>query len=240
MDIASLKRDADKVKATLKEVGDTVVTTKGCKICIPTRFRDRNLASVGATNSSVGIFAIVVDDKYYAISLTPARINFDPTSINMIKIDGDDYIEFYFEPGSVVISDVELVKDDTLPYYIYNELIAGARIPWYVNYLDMAGLFDEASFHAGFKVGASPAVIGMIISVIARNHKDRTQHYRHALKTFNDIKNNPPDWVKFNNVTYTATNTTARLVGSYFVPAIEAALMNPSTSREELEDLLLT
>jgi len=46
MEIAHLIRNADKVKSTLKEVGDTVVTERECKIHIPKHYLDGKLGSV--------------------------------------------------------------------------------------------------------------------------------------------------------------------------------------------------
>ena len=60
MDPRTLTRDAPKIHAVLKELEDKrLVTTKGCKIYIPSRYAERGLAQVGVETNIVGMAAIV-------------------------------------------------------------------------------------------------------------------------------------------------------------------------------------
>lgn len=238
MDPNKLQRDAGKVQAALKEVGDSLVAVKGVKVYIPSRYTERRLASIGAESNTVGIFAITLDDQYYAVNLTMASMRLEPTSMNTVMIEGSEYIEFYFEPGSVVVPDVELLKDDTMPYYVYNEFVSGGHIPWFLTYLDLAKLFDSAPYHAGLNVGANSAVLEMIMATIARSPEDRTVYYRHFIEKMGDIGKRPPDYIDFSSVIFNATNTSARMIGSYFEEGVSSSLINPSERRERIEDIL--
>ncbi len=87
MDVSKLIRDRDKVIGSLVELpSGELVTTKGCKIYIPSRFSERSLAEVGIDVFIVGIYAMTVEDKYYAVSLVNTMIRITPTSIMKIKI----------------------------------------------------------------------------------------------------------------------------------------------------------
>lgn len=238
MDFKQLKQNPAKVHEALHEVGESLVTSKGCKIYVPCRFEERRLAVIGTETYIVGIFAITVDDTYMAVSMAIANMRIEPTSINTITIEGDDYYEFYFEPGAVVIPDLMLEVEDTLAYYVYDEIIAKGKIPWYLKYLEVGGLFDSAKYHAGLNVGANPAVMEMIVASIARDPDDLAKYYRHTLKGYEDVVARPPAFIPFSNVIYGATNTTARFIGSYFDHGVMAALVNPSTRNEKIEDLL--
>lgn len=239
MDFKKLIRDPAKVHAYLRELPDgRLVTTKGCKIYIPVRFAERGLASIGIETYIVGIYAIVVDDLYFGTSLVNAMIPIEPTSTVTVQIDGDDYYEFSFEPGSTVFSSVNLVKTDTLVYKIYDEIISKGRVPWYLGYAELGKLFDTAQYHAGARIGANHEVTELIISMIARNPKNRHEYYRTCVKTPEDLKTVPPAYIPLRSVTYAATNTLNRLAGSYFTEGVVSALVNPTERTERIEDLL--
>lgn len=239
MDIRKLVRDAPKVHAALKELPDeSLVTTKGCKIYVPARFAERGLASIGIETHIVGIYAIVVEDKYYGVSMVNAMVRINPTAITTVKVGEDEYYEFYFEPGSKVIPSVQLVKTDTLVFKIYDEIIAKGRVPWYLEYFDLAKIFDSAKYHAGANVGENREVTELIISMIGRDPKDRTKYYRQSIKSMDDVKKNPPAFIPLRSVQYNATNTTTKLMGSYFSDGLVSALVNPSEREERIEELL--
>src|SRR5690606_25517753 len=134
MDISQLIRNKAIVHDALVQDGDKLLAKKGMKIYIPVRFSERNLAVIGSETSILGIFAIVVDDKYYAVSNALAMLRIEPTSTNTVTVGDEDYFEFYFEAGSVVVADTQVVVDDTVAYYVYNEFIAKGRAPWYLSY----------------------------------------------------------------------------------------------------------
>ena len=57
MDITKAVRSPEKVRATLKRVGDELITLKGCSIIFPRTYEDKQLAYMGNDISLVGIFA---------------------------------------------------------------------------------------------------------------------------------------------------------------------------------------
>ena len=122
MDISQLRRNPEAVKSSLREVENRLFVTQPTKIYSPVRFSERNLASVGSEIYIVGIYAIVINDRDWAVSIIDAMVKIEPTSYRIVQIEGDDYFEFYFEPGSVMCPNMDLVKTDTLTYRIYDEI----------------------------------------------------------------------------------------------------------------------
>lgn len=239
MEVSSLIRDANKVRECLTELDDgRLVCSKMCKIYIPVRFVEADLAYIGVDNNIVGIYGITVDDTYYGVSTVNAMINIDPSSINRINIGDDAYFEFVFNPGSTVFKSVHLVKTDILTYKIYDEIFSKGRIPWYIGYEDLGKIFDSAQHHAGANIGTNKEVTELIASLIARDVNDRTKYYRTIIDTPADLKNKLPTFIGLRNVTYSATNTTNRLGGSYMETGIIASLVNPTTRVENIESLL--
>lgn len=241
MEIDKLIRDPERIKSCLQELPDeSLVAIKKCKIIIPTRFEERSLAEIGMDIFIVGIYAIITEDKYYAVSLVNTMIKITPTSIMKIKIKGVEHYEFTFDPGQVVMPRTNLVKDDILVYRIYDEIISKGKVPWYLTYDDLGHIFDTALSHAGANVGTNPEVTELIISIIARNGKDRTQYYRSSINSLDDIKTNPPVFISMKSVPYAATNTTNKLAGSYWSEGVVSSLISPSTKKERIETILLS
>lgn len=240
MDIQKLQRNPKSVLATLHEMeDDTLVTSAGCKVYVPSRFAERGLASLGAETYIIGICAIVVGDQY-GIMMVNAMMRLDPAEINRVQVGEDEYLEFVFYPGSVVVSNLKLVKTDTLTYKIYDEIIAKARVPWYLNYFDLAKIFDTARHHAGANIGANKEVTELLISISARNPKKRTEYYRQVIESENDIATNPPYYASLKDVTLSATNAVNKLGGGYFRNGTVSAINSPSERTERLEEILFS
>lgn len=240
MDIKKLTRDADRVNAQLHITDDdTIITKKGCKIYIPTRFASSShaLADVGQTISTVGILAIVIDDQYYGVMSVPSRVTLCQDSINIVKVDGVDYYEFVFSAGSVVIENTELVLVDTLPYYIYSEIIDKGNIPWYMGYVDLGLLLSNVFEYSGIRLGPNNVIIEVIVSTIARRKDDLTKYYRHIVEDMYNPKE-LPTIVPMRNIIYGTNTLTSRVMGSYPDLGIMSALTNPSTKSEGIEELL--
>jgi len=239
MDHTQLIRDAKKIHAILKNMDDgSVVCTKACKIYIPVRFTEQQMAFVGTETFISGIFAITVDDKYYGVSLANAMMRIDPNDTKKVMVDGTENYVFSFVPGNKVIVNRNLEKTDTFIYYIYNEIIATGHVPWFFSYEDLSLLFSSSKYHAGMDVGASHVIPEMIAAAISRSPQDTTVYYRHTVKSKADLKNNPPDFIALRNVIYGATNTTAKFMGAYFNDALVSAIVNPSEKVEPIENIL--
>lgn len=232
-----LTRDASKVTAGLKKQGDAVYALGPCRIYIPKRYESAAMADIGESVTFVGIYAIAVGD-YYAVDTIPALMATVPTNINTVKIDDVDYYEFEYEKGSEVIANTKLVQNKLLLYSIDSEIYSKGRVPGYLSYEDIAKLFDRSGEFGGMRLGANKAVMAMIAMTIARSAEDGVTFYRHVIKDKSELLSNPPTYVALRNIGITASNTTAKLLGSYFDKGLTSALINPSDRNEGIEDLL--
>lgn len=239
MDISKLQRDPAKIHAVLRKLPDgRVVTTKSVKIYIPSRFAERGLAFVGVETNICGIYAMVLEDTFYCISLVNAMVRIEPSSTLKVMVGEEEYYEFGFNPGETVFSTVHLVKKDTLVYQIYDEIISKGRVPWYIGYTDLGRLFDTAPKHAGTSIGSNNEVTELLVSMIARDAKDRHKYYRTTINSPEDLKKNPPAYISMRSVQYAATNTTNKIAGSYFDEGIISALNSPADRVERIESIL--
>ena len=239
MDPSVWKRDVSKVRPALAVQADgSVLATRPVKIYVPERFVEKGLGEIGSETFILGVFAIVVDDKYYAVNKVTALVRIKPTTTSTVKFDGTSYLEFYFEPGSVVIASTSLVMSDTLVYHIFNYFLSNGSVPWYLDYEDMATLFLTADRHAGVRLIKNLSILEMFAAAVARDPNKRTMYFRHTLDDGSDTPTQQPAWIALRNISLGATNTTARLQGSYWADGLTSALANPSTKLERVEQLL--
>ena len=69
MKSSEFHRDGDKVTASLKELGNTLVTLTGCKVYFPVSFENYKLAAFDGSDVKVlGACIIALEDKSYGIS----------------------------------------------------------------------------------------------------------------------------------------------------------------------------
>lgn len=239
MDWKRWKREPGKVHAALKVQEDgSVVAVQNIKMYVPERFREKGLADISADTYTVGIYAMVVNDTFYAVDLTIAMMRITPTAISTVKFDQDSYMEFAFDAGSVVFPTNQLVKSDILVYYIFDEMFSKGRTPWYLNYEDRGVLFASADRHAGVSLTGNHSILEMIAAATARDPNNRTRNYRHVIERQEDINDKPPAIVALRSITFGPTNTTAKLMGSYWDDGLDSALNSPSEQVERIETIL--
>lgn len=242
MNVANLKRDATAIHNNWKELSDgSIMTTRGCAIHIPNRFIDKGLVSLGNETYIVGYFAITDNQGNYGVSNAAAMLKIEPTSQTKYTWLNEEYVQFEFPAGSIVVADTQLVEQSTLLYNIYAYFIGGGVIPWFMDYeKDVLRLFETDQLHAGARLTANRAIYHMIAATIARYHKDRTVYYRQAIERKSDIVSIRPDYVSFKSVIYGPKSTASKLMGNYFDQAVPAALVNPAEGRDDIEVFLRT
>jgi hypothetical protein len=238
MDYRKLIRDKDRVLSVLHQnKNGSIVCSKEVKIYVPVRYKERNLAYVGSDNYILGVYAICLEDTYYAVSNINAMVSIEPTTTNKIKIDEDEYFEFIFKAGSVVIPNTDLVKTSKITYLIFDEFFSKGYIPWYIGYEELGKIFDTAKEHAGADIGSNQEVTQLIASLVARDKTDRTKYYRSTIDKMADLITKPPVFVPLKSVEY-ISGTVNKLGGSYMGIGITSSLINNSSRVERIESIL--
>lgn len=237
--MVAFKRDPEFIHSNLVEGDDSSVSTKvACRILVPERYTTRHLASIGTEVYILGFFAILMGERY-GVSRTLSMMRIKPSSTEKVEMGGMTFLDFHFFPGDTVFANTNLVMNDTLSYYAYDELVAKGNVPWYYNYIDIAKFFDTDQEFAGINLG-NRAVIQLVLSTIARDPSDLTRLYRHILMDLAVVENNPPVITPFKSVIWNTSDTTSKLIGAYFSDSITSALVNPSEKVERIEELLRT
>lgn len=239
MDVSNWVRDPVRVRASREVLADgSVVTKTGCKILVPARFEEKNLVIISTNISIVGVYAMVLEGGVYAVSTINAMINIAPSTHRKVKIGTQEYYEFGFNKGSTIYKNTTLVKNDKIVYELYVEFFSGGKVPFYLKYEDLAGIFDTAKKHAGTSVGSHREVTELIVSLMARREEDLSEYYRHAIKNKGELNTDPPKFIALRNVSYAPSNTVDKLGGSYFEVGMVSALNSPSERPERIEKIL--
>lgn len=215
----------------------SIVTKAGCKIYIPARWTEQRLAFIGNETVIFGFFAVMVGEAY-GVCNAATMVSIRPGSTRQVNIDGFAYYEFSFDPGTVVVRNLNCVMDDTMPYQMYREFIEMGKVPPYLNYTDACNMFESCGELCGVTLGANEAVLSAISSSIMKDPQDLGRSYAFCINAIADQNKVRPAVVPFRDVQYGATNTTAKIMGSYSDLAVTAALVNPSERTEDFEDLL--
>lgn len=236
MDTKALKHDRE-LASILSPQGASVVVTKDAILSIPVRFAEVGLAVIGDQIQIAGCAGLVCGDRYAVIN-APAMLTICPRQVSVVTIDGDDYYEFLFSKGDTLIERTQVEKNSVVVTRIFTEVLATAHVPWYIGYEHLGKLLYLCRYHGGINLMSNNAIIEVITAATTRVKEDRRKYLRHTISSIEEANTSEPAFLGLRNVIYGATNTTARLMGSYFESALTSALVNPSERLEGVEDLL--
>lgn len=235
MDVSKCVRNANAVKKELITHKDgTVTSKKECVVTVPLVWEEKGMFIRGESILVTAICPIIIDGTYSVLNVL-AKMVTDPSTIQTVTIDDTEYIAMYYEPGDRILARGDVVKDDGLPYFVFDTLIDKGRIPWFLSYDDIGKLFDSSIAYAGLKFNIDHAIFEMVASLIARDRSDRSKFYRHAI---NKKPTADTTYIPMRSVQYGASNTTAKLIGAYWSEGLTSALVHPSERKELIEDLL--
>lgn len=235
MDVDTLVRDASKIHAILEEKDSSLLVTKPCKVYIPVGYMGASLGVDDDKFQALAIFPIVLDDKYYAVCQACALMTPGMNQIQTVEIEGEEFFELLFEPGDELFTNLDLVQIATITFRVYDYFEAKGKVPWFINADDLSKLFETAKIHAGVSLGVDQAILEMYATVNTRDPNNRRRYFRHAAIEDQDKR---ADFIPLRSVSYSATNTTARLQGNYFDEGMTSLLTNPSFQVQSIESQL--
>lgn len=238
IDLADLVRDRVNVKKALKIVGDELIAMKDLKICIPYRFFNRRLASLGETIMTSVVFAVVVGDTW-DLMMTPAMISLTPEETTVEVIDDEDFMVLSFSKNSVVSPNVNMVRSDQVAWEIYDGFYGSGYKPWYIWYDDYSKLLALATKYSGINLGPNNVPHELVVAQISKDAKDRSQVYRGSLRRgYVAGSTTEPYVTPLQSVLFGANNVATQLVGAYLRDGVLTAMTYPSTKSEPIEELL--
>jgi len=231
LESGKLVNNPELVKKAFNVKSDITVANRNLKIVFPVRYTEIGLAEMGTTVTVVNIFAIILDDKYYSISMAPIMNKLTPSNVSECMIDDVRHMVLEFEQDSVVMPNNNLVRDNGFMFNIFNEFFINGKVPWYVSEDDLSNIFIEAKKYANSKIGDNPINMEIITSIITRTDKDPLKLYRYEPK-------GKANFVGLNNIYYSFDTTTSKLVGAYFKVGVTSAIINKEKKSSVVGDVL--
>ena len=132
---------------------------------------------------------------------------------------------------TVFLINNNLVVSDKFVYDVFDEFFSNGNIPWYLNYEDVARLFEDGVKFANVKIGNDPFIFEILTSIIARTSSDKTKKYR--TNTDGNLA-----FVGLNDIIYGFNNTGASLIGGYFKDGIVNSIVRKEEESTELVKIL--
>lgn len=231
-------RDPIRVNAAVKQVGSRVVALESLRMYFPTRWTERDLATIESVITVLGYVALVTDDNRYANTKISGYLRVEPDRISQETIDNELYTVLWFKKGSSVIASTDIVMNDNLVHSIYTELLGKGKIPWYFTYQDRPRLFENIGYYNGVDRNGDPAIWSFMAASASRDPDDPQRYYRQRKNPTDDMDTHPPITVGLKLVSYHGSSLISKQGGSYFDAGTTSALANPSERIERTEQML--
>lgn len=237
--MTNYKRNALSVKKEiLKNSSGQYVCKSRCRIHTPLRFVEKGLSEVGLRTYLFGSFPIIIENNDYAVLNVCGKVEIKPSKTTMISMEETDYYEFQFEAGDVLIASDQIVQDDKILYFILDELIFQAKVPWYLGYDDLGKILDSTKQFAGSNAAEVLETIEVLASIVTRIKSDPEVYARLKQDVLKDFGPDNVQFIPLSSVHLSVAGTANRIAGSYFEPAVEGALVTPSKKSDDVEKIL--
>ncbi len=231
LDASKLRRDPSYFKKMFSPKDEGEIVNEDVNLLFPTRFVDIGIASLEKEVKTPCIYSLISNEKY-AVSTIPVAMNFIPSKIEIVEVNEVQYYQLSFKKGGWFTKNSTVIKADTMMFDIYKEFMTNGRIPFYLNYDDIATVFNNARRYAGSNAGDDHTTIDMLISIIARDPKDLNNYYRNT-----DMKE-PFVPIGLSNVTVGYQNTVSKITGSYLRLGLTSTLTQEPKKVIEIEKIL--
>ena len=228
--MSELKRNhAGIMKKLVEQNDDSVFCKEACSIIIPSRWLGTRLANTDDGNYVLAYFMIKIGKEYMLLAAS-GIIEIGAATIQTITVDGVECVEFLYELGEVVIVNLNVAVDNTIPYYMTNIITKkGSQIP-YADVNDFQKLLDSVSIFCNLSLPAY-CFTNIYMSYIQRDPKDLTIPARLS-------KNPLYKSIGLNDLQFAVQNTMARFSGPHLDVGIQSSLMYRTEQASENEKIL--
>lgn len=207
------------------------VTCNKLQCYIPKRYEDKDYLHIADTVTTLGIFTMIVDDKYeYGLNF-PSLVTMTPDIIDQETKDDKRYYVCTLHKGSIFHNTNISIKNSHIGYDMWMEFLTQNNRPSFLNYNNIISLYDNVSDCTGLNLPKSHVLFELVYSHMFRDKDNPNLQYRHT-----DMKKEPVV-INLHDVSFGTTTTHSRLFGSYDAIGMNAALVTKETKNNELEDV---
>lgn len=233
------RKDVAKVSAALRENKDGSVTVlKPLVLQVPFRYQEKKFLDISDRVRVLGAYALIVDDKYFAVDSATAMFETSPTKIQEVSVDDEPFFELVYEKGDLLLVSNDVLIDKELVYPISTEFYSNGRLPWFYNPTELLAIYPNLEEFNGVNLATDMAAYGILLSMMLRDPNDINRPFRVGIKSKQDLQNKRPVIVGMNKVDLIVNGTLAKLSGPYLNANITGALNVESTELSEMEEML--
>lgn len=216
------ERDTTFVKSHIKEVEKQVIADHDTYIDLPQIFEEGKLLTVGKVISCIGVFPIIIQDKYLVIR-SPLMYTFRPDSIVEEEVDGEVYYRLGFEAGKPLFN-LTMAKNAIKLTELFSFVGLRGKIPYYCTRDTALRLVDNASTYAGINLNQESAIIELLLSMCQRATDDSTLLSRYA-------PDRPVQYVPLTDVNVGTFSNFSRLLNGYQASGMITSLVNDTDTQ---------
>lgn len=236
MDVTQLPRNPEKIHSVYTELPDgSLVANRPFLVYLPKRFTENDMAEVTDVVRTAAVLGIVIPGECYAPLTALMDITLCPSAIHETTIDGTRYLVLEFDEGDTFIENLNVPKEPNQPYFYYMEFVIYAKIPWYVDKDTLTSLFDYASQDLGKKVGETPQIMRVLMSMMFRDPDNLDRAYRNSQAM---LDGRPPVIVGLNNSSMLIDGTFSKLLGGYLADNMLSAIINQDDKVTDLDKMI--
>lgn len=233
-DFSKMKRDRDLWKQIFQKTNSGQIVAKApCQIVVPSRYFEVGLGTIAEYVECLGVFGLVSGDVF-APSIALAIMPFSPDSVSKFIIEDVEYTVLNFDKGSTICPNYNLVKSDTLLYYIDEWFYKGAHIPHFFDQNDAGRLMRDLEYYTGVKVTRNNRPWELVSSYITRSGVNPRQLFR----LVGDKKLVKPIYVPLDSVAFSAAGTLSKLSGAYMDDGLLSAALHKSNEISKIENVV--
>jgi hypothetical protein len=203
------------------------------EVFIPTRYdRYEGCLVVENTVATLAIFNMTINGKIKKLFYLPAVISMDYSDNELVLIDDKEYMKLTLRKGDRFMISSEVICNKSLGFILFYEFIQLGNYPDGITYDNIGSMLEPLTELTGLSFGADNAVVEALFSQLSRDGNDLGQLYRLTnMKKKEHI-------VPMRDIAHAARSTTGKLVGNYLDSTMDSAIVNPSTSSSEIENIL--
>lgn len=202
------------------------------EIFISTRYENFKCLKMEKSLVSIGIFDMIINDKYEDSLFAPCLLEMEPSVIETVKIDDEPFVKATFRYGDVFIKSTVVQQIQALGYVIFYELISQANRSKHLDYFKIVKIFDKIKTLAGVNFNVNRKTFELICAHIHRDKTKMSTFYRQTPMT------EPPVIIQFKDIAHGTVTTTGKIIGSYFKDSLRSAIVDPNEDYSEIENIM--